>query len=110
MLVKNSLKDTSGTTGQEDQKSSLEKKNLESSTIRANMEALRKKLQNDSEQKRKSEKETKDLSSAENYLLDLIKRCKANAKKRDRSVTVHEETTDRPFEWVIEDGVEKVKF
>ncbi len=110
MLQEDSQKDTNGTSGQEEQKSSLEKKNLESSTIKANMEALRKKLQNDTEQKKKSEKETKDSSSAESYLLDLIKRCRANAKKRDGSVIVHEETTDRPFEWVIEDGVEKVKF
>ena len=110
MLQEDSQKDTNGTSGQEEQKSSLEKKNLESSTIKANMEALRKKLQNDTEQKKKSEKETKDSSSAESYLLDLIKRCRDNAKKRDSSVIVHEETTDRPFEWVIEDGVEKVKF
>jgi len=52
--------------------------------------------------------ETVSKQSAEDYLLTLIKRCRDSARKRDKSVLTYEETTDRPFEWIIEDGVEKV--
>ena len=110
MLQENSPKDINGKSGLEDQKSSLEKKSLESSTIKANMETLRKKLQKNTESKKLLEKETKDLSLAENVLLDLIKRCKANASKFDKSNLGKYETSDRPFEWITEDGVQKIKF
>ena len=109
MWLNNFPKVQSITIGQDVLKSYL-KRNLMTSTTTHNLEDIKQLIKEKKKIIKQPKEETVNKQSAEDYLLNLIKRCRDSARKRDKSVLTYEETTDRPFEWVIEDGVEKVRF
>jgi len=109
MWLNNFPKVQSITIGQDVLKSYL-KRNSMTSTTTQNLEDIKQLIKEKKKIIKQPKEETVSKQSAEDYLLTLIKRCRDSARKRDKSVLTYEESTDRPFEWVIEDGVEKVRF